>query len=328
MWCTTALPTGRGPAETLRAHLRARGEVTADSLELAAVEPLRDLAQQLDAVLRTASADVSPIGGRPVLGAAERALLRDGRRDGEAMAGDRVLTGDVVVLHDALTAVVAEAVRERGAHVVWEVKVSQGAPVRQVWDFLRDATSAIDAFAMSWEGPGHEGRAVERLAAVMPGADAVATTEIATAPRSASPTRTSAGPGCSRMSSAAGAPSASAARVTRGPPSPGADRDQGQPGRPRDRLGASRRGGRIGRCGPGRYSTAGCRPHRLRVERHELQHLVGHLGADRQTQLLGRARPDRVVVRPRAGRAVSPPAPRPARRACAAASRSRAASLT
>ncbi len=80
---------------------------------------------------------MSPIAGRPLRRAAEHALLRDGRRHAEAMAGDRVRTGDLVVLHDALAAVVAEAVRERGAHLVWEVKVSQGASVatvREVWD--------------------------------------------------------------------------------------------------------------------------------------------------------------------------------------------------
>ncbi len=114
---------------------------------------------------------------------------------------------------------------------------------------------------MSWEEPGHGDRPVERLAAVMPCADAVVTTEIATDVPQREPYGTSAGPGCSPMWSAAGAPErVGGTRHARPAVPPALIAIPGQRGSPRDRLGASRRVGRTGRCGPGTYSTAGGRP--------------------------------------------------------------------
>ncbi|MEY2532498.1 MAG: hypothetical protein QOF29_408 [bacterium] len=186
VWCATALPGGQSSARNLRSCLDAGGGVAAGSLAVAAGEPLRVLAQRLDDILRVAVATASRVDrGEPVgLGAAEDAIYAEGLLDGEALLGSGVSGGDVVVLHDALTAVLAQAVRERGAHVVWDVKLAADAPdqatARDVWMFLRRHTAAIDAFLMTWEEHDDRGRHVERIAAVMPSADVVATKELPT----------------------------------------------------------------------------------------------------------------------------------------------------
>jgi hypothetical protein len=195
VWCATALPAGRGAARSLRERLGSGGGVTAGSLDVPATEPLRDLAGRLDAVLRLAVAAASPIAAEAGtrLGAAERDVYARAQRDGEAMLGSAVSPNDVVVLHDALTAVLAQAVRERGAHVVWDVMLGAApghATAHDAWTFLRPYTSAIDAFVMSWLERDPRGRPVERIAAVMPSADIVATQEIPTGEAGGDPCQT------------------------------------------------------------------------------------------------------------------------------------------
>jgi hypothetical protein len=184
VWCATALPAGRGAARTLRGSLTADGCVPARDLEITADEPLRLLAERLDQALRLASAVASPARGAAPgrVGRGDQAVYDEGVRDGEALAGDAFGPGDVVVLHDALAAALAEAVRERGAHAVWDVALG-GAPARgavgAAWEFMRRHTAPIDAFVMSGTEPGHGGAPVERIAAAMPSAGVVATKEIA-----------------------------------------------------------------------------------------------------------------------------------------------------
>jgi hypothetical protein len=183
VWCATALASGRGAARTLRGCLTADGCVAARDLEITAGEPLRLLAERLDHALRLASAVASPArAAEPeALGRGDRAMYDEGVRDGEALAGDAFGPGDVVVLHDALAAALAEAVRERGAHAVWDISLgaapAHGA-VGAAWEFLRRHTAPIDAFVMSWTEPGEGGAPVERIAAAMPSAGVVATKEI------------------------------------------------------------------------------------------------------------------------------------------------------
>ena len=89
--------------------------VAVDCLALTASEPLAELGRRLEAMLHGAA----PAGDR--LSRADGATWASGRLDGEALIGDAVAPDDVVVLHDALAAVIAEAARERGAHVAWRV---------------------------------------------------------------------------------------------------------------------------------------------------------------------------------------------------------------
>ena len=139
VWCAAPLP----PATA--------------QLEVAADEPLRHLAERLDAMLNGVAQGIAELGPE------EREICAQAVRDPEP----GVRRGDVVLLHDALTALLAQAVRERGAHAVWCVGVAGRTPGRasyEAWSFLRSHTAGVDAYLMRW-GDG--------MAAVMPSADLV-----------------------------------------------------------------------------------------------------------------------------------------------------------
>ena len=147
--------------------------MTCSLLEVPADARLRDLAERLDAMLEGSS----PSG----LGAAERELCAEGVSGSEELVG-AVGPDDVVVVHDTLTALLAEALRERGAHAVWHVSFAPApspAAVAAARTFLRRYTSLMDAYVMTWSPPaGRTGAVVERIAALMPSTDAVAAKDI------------------------------------------------------------------------------------------------------------------------------------------------------
>jgi trehalose synthase len=175
VWCAAALPQRRASAQRLRACLQwgGGGGVTSGLLEIAGDEPLRELAERLQAMLECASP--SRLGG------AEREICADGVHAGEELVG-AVGPDDVVVAHDPLTALLAEAVRDRGAHAVWHLSVP-ASPRRPIAErarsFLRRYTFGIDAYVTTWSPPAERpGAVVERIAALMPGVDAVVAKEI------------------------------------------------------------------------------------------------------------------------------------------------------
>lgn len=176
VWYAAALPGGRESAQSMRSGLdRTGAEVTAGWLEVPAGEPLANVAQQLEAMLGGAAA-ASP-------GPAEIEIYADGMADGESMIGRGVRPDDIVVLHDALTAVMAQAARERGAHVVWHVELSaapQSAGATAAWEFLRRFTSAVDAYLMSSAEPSGRAAGARRISALMPYADVVAAKDVGT----------------------------------------------------------------------------------------------------------------------------------------------------
>jgi hypothetical protein len=51
----------------------------------------------------------------------------------------------------------------------------------EAWSFLRPLTAAVDAYLAMWAAPEH-GTHVERIVAMMPSADAVATRDVAPGP--------------------------------------------------------------------------------------------------------------------------------------------------
>jgi hypothetical protein len=118
VWCATALPDGQDSARHLQAALEWAGPsgVAAAWLEVACEEPVRDAGPHLDEML-----------------------------------GGGVRDGDVVVLHDALTAMLTEAIRERGAHAVWRVRI-ESSPHEAVWSFLHDFTAGLGAYVVTWDG--------------------------------------------------------------------------------------------------------------------------------------------------------------------------------
>jgi hypothetical protein len=175
VWCAAALPGGLASAEALRGHLQGDGEdVEAGALEIAVDDPLRQLAEDLESMLTGAP-------GRESLGPAEQEIFADGALGSDALVGRGVGHDDVVVLHDALTAMLAQAIRERGAHVVWQVQtgVAPREPAGSAaWAFLRRYTPGVDAYVVTWLEPQRGGVAAESIAALMPSADMVAAKEI------------------------------------------------------------------------------------------------------------------------------------------------------
>jgi hypothetical protein len=184
VWCATALPQRQASAQRLRASLQwgGGGGVACGLLEIAGDERLRELAERLQAMLEGAS--------RARLGAAEREICAEGLRASEELVGP-VGPDDVVVAHDALTALLAEAVRDRGAHAVWHVGVAASprrATTESARSFLRRYTFGIDAYVTAWSPPTERpGAAVERIAALMPCADTVAAKDIPAAVASGGP---------------------------------------------------------------------------------------------------------------------------------------------
>jgi hypothetical protein len=180
IWSATGLPGGAAGAQALRECLGWASEsgVTARPLAVGGVAPLRELATRLEAMLQGAGADAR-------LGPAEERTYSDGVRDSDALLGDEVGAGDVVVLHDALATALAQDVRERGAHAVWSVRTSDApwdAGVSEAWTFLRRRTPAVDAIVVTWFEHGDRGMLVEQVAAIMPSADLIAAKQIAPAP--------------------------------------------------------------------------------------------------------------------------------------------------
>ncbi len=162
VWCAAALSGGHAAGRRLRAMLH--GDLEVAPLAVDAAEPPAELARQLDAMLAGVP---SP---RP-LGAAARAACARGAELAEPALGERVRSGDVVVLHDSFTVSFAAALRDRGAHAIWHLRRRPGsrAPcVGAAVDFLdRAGGAAVDAVVID-ERVGIDGP--ERVTALVPAA--------------------------------------------------------------------------------------------------------------------------------------------------------------
>jgi trehalose synthase len=172
VWCATALPSHRDFAQLLRACLQwgGGGGVSCVLLEVQAGDELRDVCEQLDSMLE---------GGSPgPLGDAEREICAAGVGVSEELVRS-VGPDDVVVVHDPVTALLAQALRDRGTHAVWHIQAAAPRPgptADAARAFLRRWTDGIDAYA--WSQPSDRGATAERIAALMPSADLVAGREI------------------------------------------------------------------------------------------------------------------------------------------------------
>jgi hypothetical protein len=84
-----------------------------------------------------------------------------------------VRRGDVVVLHDLLSAALAQAIRDGGGHALWHLRIAapaRGARSEEAWSFLRGFTSGVDAYLLSWSARGGRGGPVQRITALVPSA--------------------------------------------------------------------------------------------------------------------------------------------------------------
>jgi hypothetical protein len=167
VWCASASPRGRDEARALEGRLRAGGGLDAASLDMDAGAWLRDLALQLDALL-------TQLRAAP-LGVAQRAGFAEAAASGERAIGGDVRAGDLVVVHDAAAALAAQALRARGAHVVWCIE--RAADTAAV-DALHRYTGDVDAYISSSVRRGPAGRVVRHVAALMPGADLLAAKQV------------------------------------------------------------------------------------------------------------------------------------------------------
>jgi hypothetical protein len=156
VWCATALPAAREIADDLRSRLDAPG----GRLDVPGVEPLLVLAERLDAMLH---------GHPDAPGRGEAELAAGVHADGDDLVGSGVRPGDIVVLCDPLTAMLAEAIRERGAHAVWQVHPESAPAARSALDFLGPHTVGVDAYVVATGG---------QLAALIPTAGVVAAKEV------------------------------------------------------------------------------------------------------------------------------------------------------
>jgi hypothetical protein len=142
-------------------------------MSLPAEERVQRLAERLDGMLAGIPA------GEAGLGAAEIDLFAEGVAKSDQPMAEHVESDDVVVLHDALSTAVAQAVRDRGAHAVWSVSATtvSTAPARHAREFVARFTPGVDAYVLTWVERGAGGEAVERVAAAMPSAGVVAAKE-------------------------------------------------------------------------------------------------------------------------------------------------------
>ena len=176
IWCASALGAGRAPAEAMRACLgRARpDDVAVGLLEITPGEPLRSLAERLEAMLRGVEAEDA------MLGRDDRRLCDEGIADAETQFAGTVRPGDVVLLNDSVTALLAGAVREQGAHAVWYVAMppaGRRASAAEARQFLDRYIAPLDAYLISRRRSLGRGRTVDRIEALMPSARVVSAKE-------------------------------------------------------------------------------------------------------------------------------------------------------
>jgi hypothetical protein len=173
VWCVASLPYGRDAAWQLRGRLRSgtsEGGIAVGFIVIATDESLGALGSRLEAML----------GGlaRERLTRDDEALYALACGDGETMLGAAVGDGDVVVLHDAVAAVTAEAARDRGAHVFWRIDASTSPAPRSAvaaWGFMRPRSHGVDGCVGVWGEPG-AGR--ERIGAALPSTGAITARDV------------------------------------------------------------------------------------------------------------------------------------------------------
>ena len=175
VWYMLGQPAAGAGTRELGARLGGAGRVlTAAALPVQEPdERLRVLAQKIDEMITGHDA------GRPGLGRRDGGVFSRAATESEALIGDGVCPGDVVVAHDVLGAALCEAVRDRGAHAVWRIRIARRwiNPAREALEFVGRFTPGIDAYLLSWVERTARGQMVERVAAAMPSAGIVATKE-------------------------------------------------------------------------------------------------------------------------------------------------------
>jgi len=164
VWCAKGRERGDGPAEMLRGRL----EGAVPGIRTALLSLAGEQGPLLEAALR------GMLAARPC------DLCEGSAAVGEETVG-AVESQDVLVVHGALGAIMAQPARERGAHAVWHISgsdVSAQTPRRARESVVGAVLSpGVDAYLMSWRERGPRGHTVERIVAAMPSARIVAAKE-------------------------------------------------------------------------------------------------------------------------------------------------------
>jgi hypothetical protein len=147
VWCIAVAPTEAAAADALARRLLAVREIgiAPRRATLEPGQPLIGLLERLDAMLRGVTM-LAPAFGRD-----DEDAYSTGRQQADALIPGEVRAGDVVVLHDPIAAALAPAIRERGAHAVWQPSIGrwEGNAVA-AWRFLHRTRPALDAYLTGW----------------------------------------------------------------------------------------------------------------------------------------------------------------------------------
>ena len=156
LWHVNSTPRGGGVAEMLQSLLAyARGAGTdARWVAIGGDSDFFRVTKRIHNNLHGAAGD----GGG--LGSEERAVYERNLEACAAELAELVRPGDVVYLHDPQTAGLVEAMRSRGARVIWRCHVGLDSPnelSRTAWEFLQPYMEPAEAYVFSrrafvWDG--------------------------------------------------------------------------------------------------------------------------------------------------------------------------------
>ena len=170
VWCVNSTAHGGGVAEMLRSLLAYTRGAGVDSrwVVIGGDTEFFRVTKRLHNRLHGAAGDGGPLGA-----AEHEAYARPLRAAARELAA-RVRPGDIVLAHDPQTAGLVEALRERGAHVIWRAHIGVDEPndlAREAWDFLRPMLGGAEGLVFSRERYVWDGLEDRRIAIIAPSID-------------------------------------------------------------------------------------------------------------------------------------------------------------
>lgn len=170
IWNVNSTSKGGGVAELLRPLLGySRGaSVDARWVVISGEPEFFAITKRLHNHLHGFDGDGGPLSTR------ERRIYERTLERNAAELAALVKPRDVVILHDPQTAGLVDAVRDRGAHVIWRCHVGLDHPnqfARDAWEFLRDHIVGADAYVFSRPSFAWEGLEVDKITVIRPSID-------------------------------------------------------------------------------------------------------------------------------------------------------------
>jgi trehalose synthase len=147
VWCVAVVPGEAAAADALVDCLVDMPEIAVAPRRatLEPGQPLIGLLTRLDAMLRGAMTVASSLGPD------DEDVYAMGSQQADALIPGGVRAGDVVILHDPIAAALAPAIRERGAHALWQPSIGcWEASTLAAWRFLHRTRPVLDAYVTGW----------------------------------------------------------------------------------------------------------------------------------------------------------------------------------